>query len=319
MISALVLPFRQIAKLTGMQNPGETPLQCSVWSVHLALFGQALSRLAFLPGPRPAHSAPEASAQPSLSALACKNHAAPSYSELLQLIANGKVRQLDYPPPNGGGGGARNAARNGCAGVATITCCCNSPAGHGFPLSVSVLYTDQRRPPRSGDHHLLVGCWLAAHLADPPILQVGEKAIGFGRVSPSVSGGGHRSGRASRMLVGHHEAKEGLQRLVTFLRQNERISTPSAPRSQRRGCLVGDPRYGKTCWPSDCWEAGCLLSAMAASEFGRDVRGCGRQPRARSVSSAQGKSPLPSFSLMRSKCGFGRQRGAGIRGGNDEA
>jgi len=48
-------------------------------------------------------------------------------------------------------------------------------------------------------------------------------------------------------------------------------------------------------------------------------RGCGRQPACAVIlsSAAKGKAPLHHFQLMRSER-FGRQRGAGIGGGNDE-
>jgi len=87
-----------------MQNPVSTSTSSVPALVrrNLALFWQALSRLApSWPRPRPLRLLSQRAPNP-FRALGLQTTPPPSYSELLQLIRDGKVKEAGpYPPTNG--------------------------------------------------------------------------------------------------------------------------------------------------------------------------------------------------------------------------
>jgi len=145
--------------------------------------------------------------------------------------------------------------------------------------------------------------------------QVANKAIGFGRSQPRVQEEGAASVRFED-VAGINEAKEELQEVVTFLRQPERFTSIGA-KIPKGVLLVGPPGTGKTLLAKAiAGEAGVPFFSMAASEFVEMFVGVGAS-RVRDLFK-RAKEKAPCIIFIDEVDAVGRQRGAGIGGGNDE-
>ncbi|MCP9787326.1 ATP-dependent zinc metalloprotease FtsH, partial [Cyanobium sp. N5-Cardenillas] len=145
--------------------------------------------------------------------------------------------------------------------------------------------------------------------------QVANKAMGFGRSQPRLQEEGAITTRFED-VAGIAEAKEELQEVVTFLKTPERFTSIGA-RIPKGVLLVGPPGTGKTLLArAIAGEAGVPFFSMAATEFVEMFVGVGAS-RVRDLF-RQAKAKAPCIIFIDEIDAVGRQRGAGIGGGNDE-
>ncbi|MFM9048012.1 MAG: ATP-dependent zinc metalloprotease FtsH [Cyanobium sp.] len=145
--------------------------------------------------------------------------------------------------------------------------------------------------------------------------QVANKPLGFGRSQPRVQPEGAVAVRFED-VAGIAEAKEELQEVVTFLKSPERFTSIGA-KIPKGVLLVGPPGTGKTLLArAIAGEAGVPFFSMAASEFVELFVGVGAS-RVRDLF-RKAKAKAPCIIFIDEIDAVGRQRGAGIGGGNDE-
>ncbi len=117
-------------------------------------------------------------------------------------------------------------------------------------------------------------------------------------------------------VAGIDEAKEELQEIVTFLKQPERFTAVGA-RIPKGVLLVGPPGVGKTLLAKAiAGEAGVPFFSISGSEFVEMFVGVGAS-RVRDLFK-KAKENAPCLIFIDEIDAVGRQRGAGIGGGNDE-
>ncbi len=117
-------------------------------------------------------------------------------------------------------------------------------------------------------------------------------------------------------VAGEEEAKGELREIVSFLKDPERYRALGA-RLPRGVLLVGPPGTGKTLLArAVAGEAGVPFFTISASEFVELFVGVGAS-RVRDLF-ATAKKSAPSIVFVDELDAVGRQRGAGIGGGNDE-
>ena len=142
-----------------------------------------------------------------------------------------------------------------------------------------------------------------------------NRALGFGRSKPRL-----RAENDIRVcfedVAGINEAKDELQEVVAFLKQPDRFTSIGA-RIPRGVLLVGPPGTGKTLLArAVAAEAGVEFFSISASEFVEMFVGVGAS-RVRDLF-RQAKQKAPCIVFIDEIDAVGRQRGAGIGGGNDE-
>ena len=117
-------------------------------------------------------------------------------------------------------------------------------------------------------------------------------------------------------VAGSDEAKEELQEVVTFLKKPERFTAIGA-RIPKGVLLVGPPGTGKTLLAKAiAGEAGVPFFSISGSEFVEMFVGVGAS-RVRDLFK-KAKENAPCIIFIDEIDAVGRQRGAGIGGGNDE-
>lgn len=117
-------------------------------------------------------------------------------------------------------------------------------------------------------------------------------------------------------VAGVDEAKEELQEVVTFLKKPERFTAVGA-RIPKGALLVGPPGTGKTLLAKAiAGEAGVPFFSISGSEFVEMFVGVGAS-RVRDLFK-KAKENAPCIIFIDEIDAVGRQRGAGIGGGNDE-
>ena len=117
-------------------------------------------------------------------------------------------------------------------------------------------------------------------------------------------------------VAGVAEAKQDLQEVVTFLKQPERFTSVGA-RIPKGVLLVGPPGTGKTLLAKAiAGEAGVPFFSLSGSEFVEMFVGVGAS-RVRDLFK-RAKENSPCLIFIDEIDAVGRQRGAGIGGGNDE-
>jgi len=117
-------------------------------------------------------------------------------------------------------------------------------------------------------------------------------------------------------VAGVSEAKQDLQEVVTFLKQPERFTSVGA-RIPKGVLLVGPPGTGKTLLAKAiAGEAGVPFFSLSGSEFVEMFVGVGAS-RVRDLFK-RAKENSPCLIFIDEIDAVGRQRGAGIGGGNDE-
>ncbi|MER3478221.1 MAG: cell division protein FtsH, partial [Leptolyngbya sp. ERB_1_2] len=117
-------------------------------------------------------------------------------------------------------------------------------------------------------------------------------------------------------VAGIEEAKEELQEVVTFLKKPERFTAVGA-KIPKGVLLVGPPGTGKTLLAKAiAGEAGVPFFSISGSEFVEMFVGVGAS-RVRDLFK-KAKENAPCIIFIDEIDAVGRQRGAGIGGGNDE-
>ncbi|MGL5035786.1 MAG: ATP-dependent zinc metalloprotease FtsH2, partial [Microcystaceae cyanobacterium] len=117
-------------------------------------------------------------------------------------------------------------------------------------------------------------------------------------------------------VAGIDEAKEELQEVVTFLKQPERFTAVGA-KIPKGVLLIGPPGTGKTLLAKAiAGEAGVPFFSLSGSEFVEMFVGVGAS-RVRDLFK-KAKENAPCLIFIDEIDAVGRQRGAGIGGGNDE-
>jgi cell division protease FtsH len=117
-------------------------------------------------------------------------------------------------------------------------------------------------------------------------------------------------------VAGIEEAKEELQEVVTFLKKPERFTAVGA-RIPKGVLLIGPPGTGKTMLAKAiAGEAGVPFFSISGSEFVEMFVGVGAS-RVRDLFK-KAKENAPCIIFIDEIDAVGRQRGAGIGGGNDE-
>jgi cell division protease FtsH len=125
-----------------------------------------------------------------------------------------------------------------------------------------------------------------------------------------------KTGVAFDDVAGVEEAKEELQEVVTFLKNPERFTAIGA-RIPKGVLLIGPPGTGKTLLAKAiAGEAGVPFFSISGSEFVEMFVGVGAS-RVRDLFK-KAKENAPCLVFVDEIDAVGRQRGAGIGGGNDE-
>ena len=263
-------------------------------------------------------SAPEQTSRPQPSLMPALGRRQPptSYSTLLRQIEQKDVSNLELIP---GRREVQVTYRDGRR--ATVAVFANdqqilrAAEASGIPLTVRDVRQDQALAGMAGNLALIVLIVVGLSLLLRRSAQVANKALGFGRSQPRVKAQEDLQVRFED-VAGINQAKQELQEVVTFLKQPESFIRLGA-RIPRGVLLVGPPGTGKTLLArAIAGEAGVPFFSMAASEFVELFVGVGAS-RVRDLF-RKAKEKAPCIVFIDEIDAVGRQRGAGIGGGNDE-
>ncbi len=245
-----------------------------------------------------------------------KPESPPSYSELLQQIKAGDVEELQLVPAR-----REVIVRYDDGRQATVAVFANdqqvlrTAESAGVPLTVKDIRGEQALAGLAGNLALIALVVIGLSLLLRRSAQVANRAMGFGRSQARVRSQDEVVVRFED-VAGIQEAKEELQEVVTFLRQPESFIRLGA-KIPRGVLLVGPPGTGKTLLAKAiAGEAGVPFFSMAASEFVELFVGVGAS-RVRDLF-RKAKEKAPCIVFIDEIDAVGRQRGAGIGGGNDE-
>lgn len=240
----------------------------------------------------------------------------PTYSELLSQIKAGKVKDLQLVParrevivhyPDG-----RSTTVPIFANDQQVL---RTAEAAGIPLTVKDVRQEQALAGLAGNLALIALIVVGLSLLLRRSAQVANRAMGFGRSQARVKSQEEVTTRFED-VAGINEAKEELQEVVTFLKTPERFIQIGA-KIPRGVLLVGPPGTGKTLLAKAiAGEAGVPFFSMAASEFVELFVGVGAS-RVRDLFK-KAKEKAPCIVFIDEIDAVGRQRGAGIGGGNDE-
>ena len=239
-----------------------------------------------------------------------------SYSTLLREISSGSVKELVLVPAR------RQVIVTYPDGKqVTVPVLANDQQilrvaeASGTPLNVKDVRQEQALAGLAGNLALIVLIVVGLSLLLRRSAQAANKAMGFGR-SQARSAAQDEITVRFEDVAGIGEAKEELQEVVTFLKQPETFIKLGA-RIPRGVLLIGPPGTGKTLLAKAiAGEAGVPFFSIAASEFVELFVGVGAS-RVRDLF-RKAKEKAPCIVFIDEIDAVGRQRGAGIGGGNDE-
>merc|ERR1712005_41321 len=159
---------------------------------------------------------------------------------------------------------------------------------------------------------LLIGVWV---FFMRQMQSGGGKAMGFGKSKAKLLNEAH--GRVTfEDVAGIDEAKDDLQEIVEFLKDPGKFQKLGG-RIPKGVLLVGPPGTGKTLLAKAvAGEAGVPFFSISGSEFVEMFVGVGAS-RVRDLFE-QAKTNAPCIVFIDEIDAVGRQRGAGLGGGNDE-
>ncbi len=263
-------------------------------------------------GPSPTPSPPEVRPAFSLG----PQPGTPSYSQLLQDISTGRIQSLELSPAQRL---VTATFKDGKTRQVPVFSDNQQLLRTAEQAQVPLSVRDERRDDAMAGlvtNGLLVILLIAGlALLVRRSAQVANKALGFGRSQPRLQEEGAITVRFED-VAGIAEAKEELQEVVTFLQTPERFTSIGA-RIPKGVLLVGPPGTGKTLLArAIAGEAGVPFFSMAATEFVEMFVGVGAS-RVRDLF-RQAKAKAPCIIFIDEIDAVGRQRGAGIGGGNDE-
>ena len=242
--------------------------------------------------------------------------ATPSHSQLLQDLSSGRVKDLLLSPRQGVVDATYRDGRNVQVPVFNDNQLLIRTATQAqVPLTVRDEQRDEAMAGLLGNLLLVMLLLTGLTLLIRRSSQVANRALGFGRSQPRLQAEGSVAVHFED-VAGIGEAKEELQEVVTFLRSPERFTSVGA-KIPKGVLLVGPPGTGKTLLAKAiAGEAGVPFFSMAASEFVEMFVGVGAS-RVRDLF-RQAKAKAPCIIFIDEIDAVGRQRGAGIGGGNDE-
>jgi len=240
----------------------------------------------------------------------------PSYSQLLQDLQSGRVKDLLLSPRQGVVDATYRDGRSVQVPVFNDNQLLIRTATQAqVPLTVRDEQRDEAMAGLLGNLLLVMLLLTGLTLLIRRSSQVANRALGFGRSQPRLQAEGTVAVHFED-VAGIGEAKEELQEVVTFLRSPERFTSVGA-KIPKGVLLVGPPGTGKTLLAKAiAGEAGVPFFSMAASEFVEMFVGVGAS-RVRDLFK-QAKAKAPCIIFIDEIDAVGRQRGAGIGGGNDE-
>ncbi len=240
----------------------------------------------------------------------------PSYSELLTQISSGEVESLELIP-------ARREVivrfKDGSKSKVPIFSnnqqILRTAEFSGTPLSVRNIRNEQLIAGMAGNLAVILMILMGLGFLLRRSAKIASKTIGFGR-SQTKSKAIENLDVRFEDVAGLDEAKQELKELVTFLKEPETFTKLGA--RIPKGCLlVGPPGTGKTLLAKAiAGESGVPFFSLAASEFVELFVGVGAS-RVRDLF-RQAKEKSPCIIFIDEIDSVGRQRGAGIGGGNDE-
>ena len=251
------------------------------------------------------------------SDLGINRPAPPSYSQLLTQLKGGSVKELVLSP------GRREVQVTYTDGRRTQVpvfsndqVLLRTAQEAQVPLTVRDDRQDRATASLVSNGLLLLLLFAGLALLIRRSSQVANRAMGFGRSKARMAEPESAVGVRFEDVAGINEAKEELQEVVAFLKEPERFTAVGA-RIPKGVLLVGPPGTGKTLLAKAiAGEAGVPFFSMAASEFVELFVGVGAS-RVRDLF-RQAKEKAPCIIFIDEIDAVGRQRGAGIGGGNDE-
>jgi cell division protease FtsH len=276
--------------------------------------------------------------------------AAIAYSEFVQQVKSGNVASVEFNGQNVTGSFVEPVVLPTSSGAPAAT---GAPAsappatGSGVPTSYQTFTTvvppngDPELLPLLNEHAVVVsatdtssmgglgGALIGLAVTVLPLLLLVGFFVYAGRQAQRSQQGIFGIGRSNARLyneerpgvtfadvAGEDEAKAELTEVVDFLKMPERYRKLGA-RLPRGVLLVGPPGTGKTLLArSVAGEAGVPFFSITASEFVELFVGVGAS-RVRDLFS-KAKATAPSIIFVDEIDAVGRQRGAGLGGGNDE-
>ena len=267
--------------------------------------------------PGPAHSSVRpAEPKPSQPFSLGTAEGRPSYSQLLQEIKAGKIRSLELAPRQRIVTATYPDSRSVQVPVLPDNQALLRTAEQArVPLTVRDERQDDATAALLGNGLLVLLLLLCLSLLVRRSAQMANKTLGFGRSQARLQPEGAPT-VCFEDVAGIGEAKEELQEVVTFLKTPERFTAVGA-KIPKGVLLVGPPGTGKTLLAKAiAGEAGVPFFSMAASEFVELFVGVGAS-RVRDLF-RKAKAKAPCIIFIDEIDAVGRQRGAGIGGGNDE-
>jgi cell division protease FtsH len=240
----------------------------------------------------------------------------PSYSALLKEISAGRVKDLELSPRQRA---VRVTFQDGKQAQVPVfdndQQLLRTAEAAGVPLTVRDDRADAAAASLVSNGLLVLLLLAGLALVLRRSAQVAHRAMGFGSSKPRLQAEGTVAVRFED-VAGIAEAKEELQEVVAFLKAPERYTAIGA-RIPKGVLLVGPPGTGKTLLArAIAGEAGVPFFSMAASEFVEMFVGVGAS-RVRDLF-RKAKAKAPCIIFIDEIDAVGRQRGAGIGGGNDE-
>jgi len=240
----------------------------------------------------------------------------PTYSALLKEISAGRVKELELSPRQRA---VRVTFEDGAQAEVPVfdndQQLLRTAEAAGVPLAVRDDRADAAAASLVSNGLLVLLLIAGLAMVLRRSAQVANRAMGFGSSKPRLQAEGSVAVRFED-VAGIAEAKEELQEVVAFLKAPERYTAIGA-RIPKGVLLVGPPGTGKTLLArAIAGEAGVPFFSMAASEFVEMFVGVGAS-RVRDLF-RKAKAKAPCIIFIDEIDAVGRQRGAGIGGGNDE-